>query len=100
MRDDQAELITAAEANERMQAEAERIAWSGMPLGKKIWYGFKRYLNLKDSYPFPRWLIRSKLDKIRVFFTIVITIAVAILLCYLIYWTIVVLAIVDSIGAL
>jgi len=100
MRDDHDEFMTASLTNERMQVEAERIAWSRLPLGKKIWYGLKRFINLKDSWPFPEWHIRSRVDKIFAILSVVTAIAVVILLCYVLYWTIVILSIVDGIGAL
>jgi len=97
---DKIEYMSASLANQRMQVEAERIAWSRLPIRKKIWYGLKRYCNLKDSYPFPRWLVQTRFDKICLFLVVVTAITVVIFFCYLVFLTIVVLSIVGSIGAL
>ena len=89
---------TPVAVNRLMQAEAYRIAWSRLPLWKRTWLKTKRYFDLNDPYPFPI-LVYRKRDKILMFLTIAITIGIAIVIGYAIYWTIVVFTIIDSIGA-
>ncbi len=83
----------------RLPPEAYRIAWSRLPLWKRAWLKTKRYFDLNDSYPFPDAVAYRKRDKILMFLTISISIGIAIVIGYAIYWTIVVLTIIDSIGA-
>ena len=90
---------TPVAVNRLMQAEAYRIAWSRLPLWKRAWLKTKRYFDLNDSYPFPDAVAYRKRDKILMFLTISISIGIAIVIGYAIYWTIVVLTIIDSIGA-
>ena len=85
--------------NRRIQAEVEQLAWSRLPLWKRTWLKTKRCFDFNDPYPFPQWKIRSKLDKVFAFLTVATFIGIVILLCYVVYWTIVILSIVDSIGA-
>ena len=73
--------------------EVEQLANSRLPLWKRTWLKTKRYLDLNDSYPFPDAVVYRKRDKISIFLTICTAIGIVILLCYVVYRAIVVLAI-------